>query len=514
MREILEKIKSAASQASFHIIRRSEGVVLAVGDGIATITGLYGAGLYELLEFPGGARGLAFDLEPNRINVILLDGEAGIRTGDPVWLTDRTLSVPVGAALIGRVVNPLGKAIDGLAPPAFSTFYPLERVAPGVVKRDYVCQPVYTGIRAIDSMVPIGRGQRELIVGDSASGKTSIAVDTIINQKDDDLICIYVAIGQKVSTTLRAIEQLRKYGAMEHTVVVCAGADSPLGQQYIAPYAGCAIAEYFFDKGRDALVVYDDLTRHAEAYRSLSLLLRRPPGREAFPGDIFFLHSRLLERSAKLSSRYGGASITAMPIVETQSGRISSYIPTNLISITDGQIYLDPELFDKSILPAIDIRRSVSRVGGNAQVKAMRDVAKKLKIEYEYFLEVEVFTKFGARLDEETVSVLRRGERLREILKQERFAPMPGEEQICVFYAHGQGYLDSLELPEIWPFLNRFLDELRLQNQEVLSDIGSGKSLSRKTRAKLDKVLKRLATKKGDGPDDIKQGVGEKKEEL
>ncbi|HEY3347748.1 MAG TPA: F0F1 ATP synthase subunit alpha, partial [Nitrospirota bacterium] len=468
MQAIIDRLKAEAHKVSFHVIRRSEGEVVSVGDGIAAVSGLHGAGLYELLEFPRGVKGIAFDLEPSRILAVLLDDDSGIGVGDAVRLSGRTLSIPVGDGLLGRIVNPLGKPLDGFAPPSDFHYYPMERVAPGVVMRDFVSQPVSTGIRAIDSMIPIGRGQRELIIGDSATGKTSIAIDAIINQKGKNMLCVYVAIGQKVTTTIRVVEQLRRHGAMEHTVVVCAGAQTPLGLQYIAPYAGCAIAEYFFDRGHDVLIVYDDLTRHAEAYRSLSLLLRRPPGREAYPGDIFFIHSRLLERSAKLASHHGGASITALPVVETQSGRISGYIPTNLISITDGQIYLDPGLFDKGILPAIDLRISVSRVGDKAQLAPMRDVAKKLKIEYEHFLEVEVFTKFGAKLDEETLKILRRGERLREILRQDRFRPMQVEEQVATFYAHGQGSLDDIETPEVWPFIEAYLEELRLQAPDVL----------------------------------------------
>jgi F-type H+-transporting ATPase subunit alpha len=445
---------------------------------------------------------------------VLLDSAEGGGTGDPVRLTGRTLLRRSEKLSSAQGINPLGMPLDGLAPPDAANYYPLERTAPGIVKRDFVSQPVYTGIRAIDSMVPIGRGQRELVAGDSTTGKTSIALDTIINQKGKDLLCVYVAVGQKSSTTLRVLEHLRMYGAMDHTVMVSAGADTPLGLQYIAPYAGCAIAEFFFDKGKDVLIVYDDLTRHAEAYRSLSLLLRRPPGREAYPGDIFFLHSRLLERSAKLASRYGGASITAIPIVETQSGRISSYIPTNLISITDGQIYLDAELFDRGILPAIDLRKSVSRVGGKAQTQPMRDVAARLKIEYERFLEVEVFTKFGAKLDKETVSTLKRGERLREVLKQGRFVPMPVEEQVCVFYAHGQGYLDQLKLEEAWPFLQTYLGKLRLQQPDLLDDIRLGMTLSTRMTARLDKTLKRMTVKRGAGADDLQQGTGTKDQKL
>jgi len=502
-----------AKKARLGVVRRQEGVVTSVGDGIATVSGLYGAGLYELLEFPGGVRGIAFDLEPDRIKVVLVESQETVSTGEPAWLTGRTLSIPVSDGLIGRVISPLGRPLDGHPQHAATSFYPLERKAPGIVKRDFVSQPVCTGIRAIDAMVPIGRGQRELILGDSATGKTAIALDTIVNQKDKDMVCVYVAIGQKLSNTQRVIAALRAHGAMSHTVVVCAAADTPLGLQYIAPYAGSAVAEYFFDKGRDALVVYDDLTRHAEAYRSLSLLLRRPPGREAFPGDIFFLHSRLLERSAKLSGKYGGASITALPIIETQSGRISSYIPTNLISICDGQLYLDTEQFDRGMHPAIDLRRSVSRVGGKAQLGAMREVAGKLKIEYEHFLELEVFTKFGARLDKETVEKLRRGEILRELLRQGRFEATPAEDQVCMFYAHGKGHFDGLDPEAIWPVISEYLEELHKRHQDLLDDIRAGRLLTANTRARLDRVIRRIAGA-GRGRGEGQQGAGAEEDEL
>jgi F-type H+-transporting ATPase subunit alpha len=507
MRELMERLAAEAGKTSLGVIRRLEGVVLSVGDGIASVAGLYDAGLYQILEFPGGVAGIAFDLDEDRIHAVLLGPDEGIRAGDPVRLADRTLSVPVGDGLAGRVVDPLGKPLDGLAPPKASAYYPLERTAPGVVKREFVSQSACTGIRAIDSMLPIGRGQRELIIGDTATGKTSIAVDAIINQKDKDMLCVYVAVGQKAAVTLRVVDQLTRHGAMEHTVVVCAGADTPLGLQYAAPYAGCAVAEYFFDKGRDVLVVYDDLTKHAEAYRSLSLLLRRPPGREAFPGDIFFLHSRLLERSAKLASKYGGASITALPIVETQSGRISGYIPTNLISITDGQVYLDSELFDRGLLPAIDIRKSVSRVGARAQLRAMREVCERLRIEYERFLEVEVFTKFGARLDKETVAVLAKGARLREILRQDRFATMQPEEQVAVYYAYGQGHLDGVGLEDLWAVLDDYLSELHARIETMFGEIHAGMTLSTKAKAAMDRAVKRAITRRGRPGDEIEQGA-------
>jgi F-type H+/Na+-transporting ATPase subunit alpha len=498
-----EIIRREAEKTELGVIRRSEGVVLSVGDGIASVEGLYDAGLYQLLEFPGGVAGIAFDLEPDRLSAVLLDEAEGLRAGGPVRLADRTLSVPVGDGLIGRAINPLGRPLDGLAPPEASSYYPLERPAPGVVRREFVSQSACTGIRAIDSMLPIGRGQRELIIGDTATGKTAIVVDAIINQRHKDMLCVYVAVGQKVAVTLRVIEHLRAHGAMEHTVVVCAGADTPLGLQYAAPYAGCAIAEYFFDKGRDVLVIYDDLTKHAEAYRALSLLLRRPPGREAYPGDIFYLHSRLLERSAKIASKYGGASITALPIVETQSGRISGYIPTNLISITDGQIYLDSELFDKGIMPAIDIRKSVSRVGGRAQLSAMREVCARLRIDYDRFLEVEVFTKFGARLDAETLSVLARGNRLREMLRQPRFVPMEPEEQVALFYAYTRGHLDGVEVDELWGVLDAYLAELRRRQQTLLADIRSGMTISSAHKKTMDRVIKDVLTRAGK-PDNAK----------
>jgi len=511
--DIAAILKKEAESAGYGVIRRQEGVVNSVGDGIASVGGLYGAGLYELLEFPGGVRGIAFDLGPDEIKVVLVESQEAVSTGDPAWLTGRTLSMPVGDGLIGRVVNPLGRPLDGRQQPASSSYYPLERPAPGIVKRDFVSMPVSTGIRAIDAMVPIGRGQRELILGDAATGKTAIALDTIANQKEGDMVCVYVAIGQKLSNTQRVVAALRRHGAMAHTVVVCAPADSPLGLQYIAPYAGTAVAEYFFDQGRDALVVYDDLTRHAEAYRSLSLLLRRPPGREAFPGDIFFLHSRLLERSAKLSGKYGGASITALPIVETQSGRISSYIPTNLISICDGQIYMDSEQFDRGMHPAIDLRLSVSRVGGKAQLSAMRDVAGRLKIEYEHFLEVEVFTKFGARLDKETVAKLRRGERLRELLRQGRFEPMSPEDQVCVFYAHGQGYFDGMEMEDMWSVSGAYLEELHASHGGLMDEISSGGRLSASVRTRLDGVIKHVLRSQ-EGQVEGQQGTGEEEGEL
>ncbi len=495
---ISDIIRREVESTSLGVIRRSEGVIVSVGDGIASVEGLYDAGLYQILEFPGGVAGIAFDLEPDRISAVLLDEYKALKSGDPVRLADRTLSVPVGDGLIGRVISPLGRPLDGLAMPEPSGYYPLERPAPGVIRRDFVSQSACTGVRAIDSMLPIGRGQRELIIGDTATGKTSILVDAIINQRHKDMLCVYVAIGQKATVTLRIIDYLREHGAMEHTVVVCAGADTPLGLQYAAPYAGCAIAEYFYDKGRDVLVAYDDLTRHAEAYRALSLLLRRPPGREAYPGDIFYLHSRLLERSAKVASRYGGASITALPVVETQSGRISGYIPTNLISITDGQIYLDSELFDKGIMPAIDIRKSVSRVGGRAQLKAMREVCGRLRIDYDRFLEVEVFTKFGAKLDPETLATLAKGERLREILRQPRFMPMEPEEQAAVFYAFGKGHLDGVEIEDVWNVLTAYLEELKRSNRRLLDDIRSGMTLSSKHKSAMDAVMTRTIRKMGE----------------
>ncbi len=441
-----QKIKEEAEKSRFTIGVTEEGKVLSVGDGIVQIAGLRDAKLYELLEFESGDEGIVFELEVNSIWVVLLTDQNGIKAGASAYKTERIASVNAGDGLLGRVVDALGNPIDGGRKPENTLPYPVEREAPSLIQRDFVSQPLYTGIKVIDSMLPIGRGQRELIIVDPSIGKTSLAVDIIINQKTSDVIPIYAAIGQKKSHILKIIQEIKTYGDPLKTIFLVADASNSLGLQYIAPYSATAIAEYFLDRGKDVLIVYDDLTKHAEAYRSLSLLLKRPPGREAYPGDIFFIHSRLLERSAKLAQKYGGGSITALPIVETQQGRISSYIPTNLISITDGQIYLDTLLFNKGIRPAIDVGKSVSRIGGKAQVEAMKAVAERLKLDYSRFLEVEVFTKFGAHVEEETAKLIRRGERLREILKQPRFYPFSVEEEVLSFLILESGVLDALDL--------------------------------------------------------------------
>jgi F-type H+-transporting ATPase subunit alpha len=440
----LEKIRSEAEKSRFSTLVSEEGTVLSVGDGIMRVAGLRNASLYELIELEGGDRGIVFDMDFESIGVVLLtEGCPG--AGAKAYKTNRIASVDTGDSLLGRVVNPLGIPVDGGAGPEGTIPYPVERNAPPLTHRDFVTQPLYTGIKLIDSMLPIGRGQRELIIGDPSTGKSSIGVDTIANQKNSDVLSVYVAIGQKKSHVSKIIGEIKAHGDFSRTVIVVADASDSLGLQYIAPYSATAIAEYFLDRGRDVLVVYDDLTRHAEAYRSLSLLLRRPPGREAYPGDIFFIHSRLLERSAKLGRKYGGGSITAIPIVETQQGRISSYIPTNLISITDGQIYLDISLYNKGIRPAIDVGKSVSRIGGKAQAEVMKAVAEKLKIDYSRFIEVEVFSRFGAHMEEETAALIRRGERLREIMKQPRFRYFSLAEEVLSILILESGRLDTVE---------------------------------------------------------------------
>jgi F-type H+-transporting ATPase subunit alpha len=447
--DFFEKIRSAAERSSFSIRASEEGTVLSIGDGIMRVAGLRNAGLYELIELEGGDYGIVFDMDVESIGVVLLTEKNGPGAGEKAYKTERISTIQTGDSLLGRIVNPLGNPLDGGPAPERTRPYAIERKAPPLTSRDFVTQPLHTGIKIIDSMLPIGRGQRELIIGDPSTGKTAIGVDTIANQKQSDMISIYVAIGQKKSHVSKIIDELKTYGDFSRCVVVVADASDSLGLQYITPYSATAIAEYFLDRGRDVLIVYDDLTRHAEAYRSLSLLLKRPPGREAYPGDIFFIHSRLLERSAKLDRRYGGGSITAIPIVETQQGRISSYIPTNLISITDGQIYLDISLYNKGIRPAIDVGRSVSRIGGKAQADVMKSVAERLKIDYSRFSEVEVFTKFGAHIEEETARLIRRGERMREIMKQPRFRPFSLDAEVLSILILESGRLDPLEISSV-----------------------------------------------------------------
>ena len=451
------------------------GYVISVGDGIAHVNGLNGCRNNELLRFEGGRFGIAFNLERDSVGVIMLDKTAGIQEGSRVEGTGRIVSVPVGERLLGRVVDPLGRAIDGKEPIRAKTFRPIETEAPPIIERGAVKQPLQTGYMAIDSMVPVGRGQRELIIGDRQTGKTAIAVDTIINQKHTGVVCIYVAIGQKASTIASVKKTLEDNGAMEYTTIVAATASDSAPMQYIAPYAGCAMAEEFMYAGRDALIIYDDLSKHAVAYRAISLLLRRPPGREAYPGDVFYLHSRLLERAAKLSDALGGGSMTALPIIETMAGDISAYIPTNVISITDGQIFLESELFNAGVRPAVNGGLSVSRVGGNAQTKAMRKVSGQLRLDLAQYRELSVFAQFGSDLDTATRDLLTQGEKLTELLKQDQYAPMPMEEQAVLLYVMTRGLATDVDVKGIAQFKVDFIDFVRREYPQILLRIaGSG----------------------------------------
>ena len=443
------------------------GMVIEVGDGIARVHGLQNTMVNELLEFPGGVKGMAQNLEEDNIGCIILGEYIHIKEGDLVKRTGRIVEVPVGDALIGRVVNAIGEPIDGKGPIVTDKSRPVENVASGVITRKEVKQPLQTGLKAIDALVPIGRGQRELIIGDRQTGKTAIAIDTIINQKGKDVICIYVAIGQKASTVANVVTKLENFGAMDYTIVVSASASEASPMLYLAPYAGAAIGEEFMFNGRDVLIVYDDLSKQAVAYREISLLLRRPPGREAYPGDVFYLHSRLLERAAKLDDNYGGGSMTALPIIETQASDVSAYIPTNVISITDGQIFLESHLFHSGIRPAINAGISVSRVGGSAQVKAMKKVAGNLRIDLAQYNELKAFAQFGSDLDEGTKATLARGERVTEILKQDQYQPMPVENQIAVIYAVSKGYTDDIEVSKIRAFEKEFLSYLASSEYKV-----------------------------------------------
>jgi len=466
------------------------GSVISVGDGIARIYGLEKVMAGELIEFPHGVSGIALNLEEDQVGAVLLGDFIEIREGDEVRRTGRIMSVPVGEALIGRVVNALGQPIDEKGPIQTDRFIPLERLAPGVVDRQPVKEPLQTGIKAIDSMIPIGRGQRELIIGDRQTGKTALVLDTIINQKGGDVICIYVAIGQKRSTVAQVVKTLEEHGAMEYTIVVAATASDPAPMQYIAPYAGCAMGEYFRDNGRHAVCFYDDLSKHAAAYREISLLLRRPPGREAYPGDVFYLHSRLLERAAKLSEAKGGGSLTAIPFIETQAGDVSAYIPTNVISITDGQIYLESDLFNANVRPAVNVGLSVSRVGGSAQIRAMRQVAGRLRLDLAQYRDLAAFAQFGSDLDKASLDQLNRGRHLTEILKQAQYQPLPVEKQVLILFAGANGYLDDVPLAECRKFeeeLYRFTDNA---HPEILREIRTEKKLSDDLMARMHALVK------------------------
>jgi len=449
------------------------GAVLSVGDGIARVHGLTHCMMGELLELPHGVMGMALNLEEDSVGAVLLGEASEIREGDEVRRTRRVMSVPVGDAMVGRVVNPLGQPIDGKGTIPTTETSPIERLAPGVVERQPVKEPLQTGLKAIDAMVPIGRGQRELIIGDRQTGKTAVALDTIINQKGTGVVCIYVAIGQKQSTIAQVVRTLEEFSALEHTIVVAASASDPAPLLYIAPYVGCAIGEFFRDSGRHALCVYDDLSKHAASYREISLLLRRPPGREAFPGDVFYLHSRLLERAAKLNEKRGGGSLTALPIIETQAGDISAYIPTNVISITDGQIFLEADLFHSGIRPAINVGNSVSRVGGAAQVKAMKGVAGRLRLDLAQYREMAAFSMFASDLDKSTQALLARGQRTTEILKQNQYRPMPVAEQIAIIFAATGGFLDALPVDQCRRYEAELLGYLRTSHADLLQQVAA-----------------------------------------
>ncbi|MGP1589453.1 MAG: F0F1 ATP synthase subunit alpha [Oribacterium sp.] len=489
--KISEVIRSQIKHYQNVIIQNETGAVLTVGDGIARLSGLMNCMSGELLEFEDGTFGMAQNLEETSVSAVLFGSDTGIKEGQTVKRTGRVVSVPVGGKMVGRVVNAIGQPIDGAGPIDTTEFRAVESQAPGIIKRQPVKEPLQTGIKAIDSMIPIGRGQRELIIGDRQTGKTTIAVDTIINQKGKDVICIYVAIGQKRSTVTSLVSELREKGAMEYSIVVAATASDPSPLQYIAPYAGCAMGEYFMQQGKHVLIIYDDLSKHAVAYRAISLLIRRPPGREAYPGDVFYLHSRLLERAAKLSDELGGGSLTALPIIETQAGDVSAYIPTNVISITDGQIFLETELFHSGIMPAVNPGISVSRVGGNAQIKAMKKVAGTLKLIYSQYRELQSFAQFGSDLDEDTKKRLAQGERIVEVLKQGKAAPVPVEKQVALIYAVVRDILTEVPVKSIARYeqeLYRFLDS-DPTGDSVMQEIRESGKLENATEEKLRSTL-------------------------
>jgi F-type H+/Na+-transporting ATPase subunit alpha len=490
--EISKLIREQISNYESKISVDEIGTVITLGDGIARVYGLDKVMAGELLSFPHGVAGIAMNLEEDQVGVVLLGEYTEIKEGDEVKRTGRIMSVPVGDAMIGRVVDSLGRPIDDKGPIATDKFIALERLAPGVIDRQPVREPMATGLKAIDSMIPIGRGQRELIIGDRQTGKTAVALDTIINSKGNNLVCIYNAIGQKRSSIAQVVKILEDYGAMEYTIVVAASASEPAPMQYISPYAATAIGEYFRDTKRHALVIYDDLSKHAASYREISLLLRRPPGREAYPGDVFYLHSRLLERSAKLSDKNGGGSLTALPIIETQAGDVSAYIPTNVISITDGQIYLETDLFNQGVRPAVNVGLSVSRVGGSAQIKAMRQVAGTLKLELAQYRELAAFAQFGSDLDKATQAQLNRGQRLVELLKQNQFSPLPFSKQILIIFAGTGGFLDDLPVNQVRDFEKELYEYVDATNAGLLRAIMEKKVLDDGLKAQLTDVIKQV----------------------
>ena len=485
--EISKVIRSQIKYYSNALEQSEIGTVLTVGDGIVRASGLSNCMAGELLAFENGAYGLAQNLEENRVSIVLLGTDDGISEGQTVKRTGKVVSVPVGDALLGRVVDALGQPIDGKGPVAASEYRPIERQAPGICDRQPVKEPLQTGIKAIDSMIPIGRGQRELIIGDRQTGKTAIAVDTIINQKGKGVICIYVAIGQKRSSVASIVSELEKNGAMEYSIVVAATASDANALKYIAPYSGCSMGEYFMENGRHVLIIYDDLSKHAESYRALSLLIRRPPGREAYPGDVFYLHSRLLERASKLSNELGGGSLTALPIIETQAGDVSAYIPTNVISITDGQIYLETEMFNAGFRPAVNAGLSVSRVGGSAQIGAMKKIAAPIRVELAQYRELAAFSQFGSELDADTKEKLAQGERIKEMLKQPQYAPMPVERQVVIIYAATKKYLLDIPVEDIQQFEKELFDFIDTKYPEIFETI--------RTNKKLDDALEEMMVK-------------------
>ncbi|MBU2235660.1 F0F1 ATP synthase subunit alpha [Patescibacteria group bacterium] len=486
---IIEELKKQITDYKTSVSKEKIGTVEEIGDGIARISGLSDTMASEMLEFPGGKFGVSLNLEEDSVGAIILGEYETIKEGDTVKSTGRILEVPVGEAMVGRVVNPLGEPIDGKGPINTDTYYPIEKIAPRVITRQSVNTPVQTGVKAIDAMIPIGRGQRELIIGDRQTGKTALAIDTIINQKGKNEICIYVAIGQKESKVAKLVAELEKNGAMDHTIVVVAGASDPASLTFIAPYAGCSMGEYFMDQGKDSLVIYDDLSKHAWAYRQISLLLRRPPGREAYPGDVFYLHSRLLERAAKLNKDYGGGSLTALPIIETQAGDLSAYIPTNVISITDGQIFVESDLFNQGIRPALNVGLSVSRVGSAAQIKAMKQVAGKVRIDLAQYRELAAFAQFGSDLDEATRTQLERGKRLTEILKQGQYEPMAVENQVAILYAAVNGMLDDIPVEKIAEFELELHKYLKISKKDLLEEILKTGELSEGLENKLKEAI-------------------------
>ena len=487
--EITAILKEQIKGLKYDLEMQEVGVVVEVGDGIARVYGLEGAMASEIVEFPNEIYGLVLNLEEESVGVALFGESERIQEGDEVKRTNRVLETPTGDAMLGRVVDPLGHPIDGKGPIEATAMRKAEIIAPGVIERQPVDTPLQTGLKAIDAMTPIGRGQRELIIGDRRTGKTAIALDTIINQKGGDVICVYVAIGQKTSTVARIVDTLTKHGAMEYTIVVVADANSPAPMQYLAPYAGCAMAEHFTYAGKDAFVIYDDLSKHAVAYREMSLLLRRPPGREAYPGDIFYTHSRLLERAVRLSEENSGGSLTAFPLIETKAGDITAYIPTNVISITDGQIYLETDLFNQGFRPAMNVGYSVSRVGGAAQIRAMSQIAGELRLELSQYRELEAFAEFSSDLDEESKAQLARGDRLMEILKQKQYAPMPVEEQVVSLYVAVQNHLADVEVSEVARFEQAWLRFVKEEHGEILETIRKETKLSEELRTLLDKAV-------------------------